>query len=258
MQPNVMLVGTSGSGKTHALRTLIDAGKETFILFTEPGMEVVDDIPCDKGLHYHYVAPARPDLRALDSIFEKINTLSYEALTKLNDPNRRQFTQFRQVLRLVANFKCERCGQEFGDVTEWGEERAFCIDSLTGLNVMAMQLATGLKPVKAMQEWQMAQNALENFLQLLCTGTKCAFVLTAHLEREVDEVTGAHVLMASTLGRKLAPRLPRFFSDVVMAVRKGDKFFWSTTALNVDLKARNLPWASELPPTFEQIFKGGK
>ncbi len=83
-------------------------------------------------------------------------------------------------------------------------------------------------------------------------------MLTAHLERETDEVTGGVSLMASTLGKKLAPRLPRFFSDVIHAKRDGEKFSWSTASFNVDLKARNVPIADNLPPSFVPLLKQWK
>jgi hypothetical protein len=75
------------------------------------------------------------------------------------------------------------------------------------------------------------------------------------LERETDEVTGGISLMASTLGRKLAPRLPRFFSDVIHAKREGEKFSWSTATFNVDLKARNVPISETIPPSFVPLIE---
>jgi hypothetical protein len=123
---------------------------------------------------------------------------------------------------------------------------------------MAMNLVTGSKPVKSMADWGVAIDNLERLIVKLCVDTKCHFVLLAHLEREVDEVTGGTSLMASTLGRKLAPKLPRFFSDVVQAKRNVDKFVWSTAASNVDLKARNLPIADNLDPSFKAILTSWK
>jgi hypothetical protein len=80
-------------------------------------------------------------------------------------------------------------------------------------------------------------------------------VLLAHVERELDEVFNTGLkLTVSTLGRKLAPKIPPMFSDVVLTVREGTQFSWSTEHPAADLKARNLPIASNLPPSFEQIF----
>lgn len=250
---NVMLCGTTGTGKTHSIRTLVEAGIETFVLFTEPGMEVLADLPPEK-LHWHYVAPAAPDFADMISSAQKINTMSFEALTKLPDINKRNYTEFIDVLTTLSNFKCDRTGQSYGSVDSWGPDRAIVVDSLTGLSIMAMNLVAGSKPVKSMADWGVAIDNLERLITKLCVDTKCHFILLAHLERETDEVTGGTSLMASTLGRKLAPKLPRFFSDVVQSKRNVDKFVWSTAASNVDLKARNLPISDNLPPSFAPIL----
>lgn len=245
----VMLVGSTGTGKTTAIRTLLDAGLEVFVLFTEPGMEVLGDIKSDK-LHWHYVPTSSPDWEFMIDSAKKINTMSFEALTKMGDVNKRQYTEFIDLLQTFSNFKDDRDGKEYGAVDSWDTSRALVVDSLSGLNIMSMNLVTGSKPVKSMADWGVAIDNLDRLITRLTTACKCHFVLTAHLERETDEVTGGTTLMASTLGRKLAPRLPRFFSDVIHCKREGDKFFWSTASMNVDLKARNLPIADNLQPSF--------
>ena len=250
---NEMLCGTSGSGKTHAIRTLVEAGLEVFVLFTEPGMEVLADIPKEK-LHWHYIAPASPDFVDMMSSATKINTMSFEAITKLPDINKRKYDEFIQVLVTLSNFKDDRTGASFGPVDSWDSSRVLVVDSLTGLSLMAMNLVTGSKPVKSLADWGVAIDNLERLITKLCVDTKCHFVLISHLERETDEVTGGTSLMASTLGRKLAPKLPRYFSDVIHVVRKADKFVWSTVTSNVDLKARNISLADNLPPSFVPII----
>lgn len=250
---NEMLCGTSGSGKTHAIRTLVEAGLEVFVLFTEPGMEVLADIPKEK-LHWHYIAPASPDFEDMISSATKINTMSFEAITKLPDINKRKYDEFIQVLVTLSNFKDDRTGASFGPVDSWDSSRVLVVDSLTGLSLMAMNLVTGSKPVKSLADWGVAIDNLERLITKLCVDTKCHFVLISHLERETDEVTGGTSLMASTLGRKLAPKLPRYFSDVIHVVRKADKFVWSTVTSNVDLKARNIALADNLPPSFVPII----
>jgi len=255
---NVMLCGTSGSGKTHSLRTLLDAGLEVFVLFTEPGMEVLADTPSDR-LHWHYVPPASPDFADMISSAQKINTMSIKMLSDLPDINKRKYTEFIDVLTTLSNFKCDRTGQAYGSVDSWGPDRVLVVDSLTGLSLSAMNLVTGSKPVKCLADWGIAIDNLERLITKLCVDTKCHFVLLSHLEREVDEVTGGTSLMASTLGRKLAPKLPRFFSDVVHVKRSNDgKFVWSTTTSNVDTKTRNLARKEDLPPSFVPIIESWK
>jgi hypothetical protein len=251
---NVLLVGSTGSGKTHSIRTLVEQGLEVFVLFTEPGMEVLADIPSDK-LHWHYIPPATPDWADMLDSASKINRLPFKMLTEMGDINKSKYQEFLHVLEALSNFKDARTGKEFGAVDSWDTSRVLVVDSLSGLNIMAMNLVTGSKPVKSMADWGVAMDNLERLITKLCVDTKCHFVLTAHLERETDENTGASSLMASTLGRKLAPKLPRFFSDVVHVKRDGTKFLWSTATSNVDLKARNLPLLDALPPSFEPIIK---
>ena len=55
--------------------------------------------------------------------------------------------------------------------------------------------------------------------------------------------------------RKLAPVLGRNFTDVILAKRMGTKFIWDSADPQADLKSRNAPIASELPPSFEPLVK---
>lgn len=249
----VMLLGESGTGKTHSIRTLVEAGLEVFVVFTEPGMEVLADVPKEK-LHWHYIAPASPDFDDLIASATKINTMSFEALTKLPDINKRKYTEFIDLLTTLANFKDDRTGQIYGAVDSWDSSRVLVVDSLSGLNIMAMNLIAGSKPVKTMGDWQVAVDNLERLLMKLTVDLRCHFVLTAHLERETDEVTGGTTLVSSTLGRKLGPKLPRFFSEVVHVKRQGDKFTWSTATSNVATKNRYLTIADNHAPSFAPII----
>lgn len=254
---NTMLVGATGSGKTHAIRTLIDAGITPFIIFTEPGMRTLSDLPCDK-LHYKYIPPAQLTWDDLLDNQKKINTMSFKALTQLGDMDKKKYGQFLEVTATMNDFVCDRCGEHFGDVATWGADRAIVIDSLSGLNIMAMDMVVGAKPVKAMGDWGVAMDNLERFINMMTNNTRCHFIMTAHLEREQDEISGAIHLMASTLGKKLAPRIPRNFDDVVLCVNREGTFNWATIGLNVDLKWRNLAGGKELPPSFKPLIESWK
>jgi len=251
---NVMLVGATGTGKTYSIRTLLDVGITPFCLFTEPGFEsVLGDLPKDK-IHWCYIPPANPSFEAMIDSARKINTLSLKSLSQLADINKREYAQFVEVIAALHNFKCARTGEEFGDIGDWGPDRAIVVDSLSGLNIMAMSLVVGSKPVKSMADWGIAMSNLEALIQKLCTDTRCHFILTAHLERSQDEITGGLTITASVLGKKLAPKIPRFFDDVINCQREGTVFTWSTAALNVDLKARNLPISDKLEPSFVPLI----
>lgn len=254
---NMLLMGASGTGKTYSIRTLVDCGITPFCLFLEPGFEVLGDIPPEK-LHWHYIKPADTPWTAMIDSATKINTFSFKTLTEMGDMNKKQYGQFIDVLKSLNNYTCDRDGKTYGDVCSWGTDRCLVVDSMSGLNIMAMNLVVGSKPVKSMADWGVAMDNLERLVQKLCVDTRCNFVMIAHTERETDEVMGGSKIMASTLGKKLGPKLPRFFSDVVLAVKEGDKFSWSTAAMGADLKARNLPIKDGLPPSFQQIVESWK
>ena len=193
------------------------------------------------------------------SVLNKVNeSYDLEALTKRKDWEKTKYRQFFEVITSMNNFVCDRCKKEFGGVDNWNTDRAICLDSLSGTSIMAMDLAAGAKPVKAPADWGTAMDALERFINRMCTGTQCHFVMTAHLEREKDEITGGVVLMASTLGQKLAPKVPRYFDDVVQCKKDGKDFSWATSARQVDLKNRNLPLSEKLFPSFKLIIDSWK
>jgi hypothetical protein len=252
--PKVLLLGGTGTGKTYSIRTLVEAGLEVFVLFTEPGMEGLADIPSDK-LHWHYIPPASPDWADLIDSAEKINNLSFKTLAGLEDINKRKYTGLMDVYKNLANFTDDRTGKSFGPVDFFDETKALVVDSLSGLNILAMNLVVGSKPVKSQADWAMAMDNLERFIVKLTTDVFCPVVLLGHLEREQDEVTGGSSVMVSTLGKKLAPKIPRFFSDVINSKRDASKFTWSTTTFGMDLKTRNLGFADNLAPSFVPIIK---
>ena len=224
------------------------------MVFTEPGMESISDLPADR-VGWHYIRPATASWDTMISQARKINTLSFEALAKVPDLDKRQYTQFIDLYECLSNFKDDRTGRSFGAVDEWDTTRALVIDSLSGVNLMAMKLVTGGKPVKSQADWQVAMDNMEQFITKLTTDVQCTVLVTAHMERETDEITGGTTIMASTLGRKLAPKIPRFFSDCIHSKREGDRFTWSTATSNADLKTRNLKISDGLPPSFKPLLE---
>lgn len=255
--PNIILMGDSGTGKTYALRTLVDAGITPFILFTEPGMEVLGDLKPD-SYHFNYITAPESNWTGLIDTAEKVNKFNFDALTKMQDMNRGRYGQFAEVLRQCNNFTDSRTGETFGDASTWGTDRALVLDSLSGLSDMAMRLVVGGKPTRAMQDWMVAQNLLKSFLDQCTNQLRCWFIVIAHLEREKDEITGGTQIMVSTLGRALAPKIPMFFSDAIQTQRQGSEFTWDTAGMNIAVKARNVPIGSKLPPSFGPLVETWK
>lgn len=266
---NVLIEGPTGTGKTTALGTITDAGVELFCLFTENGLETLMGYWADRGLpipdnvHWHVLPRGDASFTLLADSALKVNTYSMDALFKMSDPDRAKSNQFVVLLRALADFPDDRTGKKFGPVDRWGPDRCLAIDSLTGINPIAMSLVIGQKPLKDQRDWGIAQDQIEKLVRNCCDGTKCHFVLTAHVERETDLVFGGVKITVSTLGRALAPKIPPMFSDVILSVRNGTEFSWSTANAQADLKARNVPIKDGITPGFQQIFtkwkaRGGK
>lgn len=257
---NVLIEGPTGTGKTHALGTLGDTGVELFCLFTESGLETLLGYWTDRGkevpsnVHWHILERSSTTFTTLGDSAEKILTTSQEALHKMQDNNRAKHNQFVGLLRALADFPDDRTGKRYGPVDGWGPDRCLALDSLTGINPIALSLVVGGKPVKSQADWGIAQDQVEKLIRQLTDGCRCHFVLTAHVEREIDQVFGGVKITVSTLGRALAPKIPPMFSDVVLSARDGTKFSWSTANPGADLKARNLPIADGIAPDFGPII----
>ena len=263
---NTLLIGPTGVGKTASLATMALAGIELFVVFTESGLEslvgrFLDDPPYGLGMkevpenvHWHVLPQMPGSFETLAGGAKMVHTLSHATLLTMRDPDHLKHNQFIGFLNALTNFPDDRTGKTFGAVDSWGTGRCFGLDSLTGLNPIAMSLVIGGKPVKGPGDYGKAQDQLEKFIRL-CTGCRCHFAMLAHPEREVDQISGGVKLYPSLPGKALAPIIAPLFSDVVKVYREGLKFSWATDDGQMDLKARNLPIASGIPQDFRQIVE---
>jgi len=250
------LLGTPGGGKTKSLESLIDCGLEVFCIFTEPMDTISMEIRNHPRFHYVYIAPSAPGFDALIKNAKDINTMNQKMLSQLTGIEKNKYGQFIKLLEAMSNFT-DQHGECFGGADSFGTNSVLVVDSLSGMNVMAMDLVVGSKPCKSQADWGIAMDNLGRLINQL-TSLRCHFVLTGHLSLDKDELTGRMMQGAATLGKKLAPDLPRFFSDVVKAYRVGDEFYWATKDPMVDLKFRLLPNADKMTPGFVPVFEEWK
>lgn len=265
--PKVLLEGPSGTGKTYAIGKLVEwaAGQPTpldvFVLFTENGLETLLGYWKDHGkeppanLHYHSTLTRPLSITSLMDAADKVGKLSYESITKMADPNRGgENNAFYGILKACANFPDDRTEKLYGPIDTFGVDRIFIIDSLSELANASMKMVIGNKPTAAPSDYGVAQNNLMNFLRLCTQGLRCTFIMTAHVDRQQDEITGGIKLMTKAVGKAMAGDIPQLFSDVIYCVREGTNWYWDTAAANVDTKTRNLPIASKQSPDFGTIM----
>lgn len=268
--PAVLNMGAPGSGKTDSLATLLSAGLKLFVICTEPdGISSLIEscerrrIPLD-DLHWVTCQPTSAGWGAMKEMAHTIGTQGYEDITKIKSGVGKNETRQASMkfLNACENFVCERTGYAYGDITRFDDTCAIVIDSLSGLSLISMMTAQGYKPAAHQGEWGVAMNFIEQLILKLTADRNAFLVITAHIEKETNEITGASQIMASTLGRKLAPKLPRFFSEVVLSkrtVQQGSNnpiFLWSTADAAADLKNRVLPVSPTLLQDYAPVVEG--
>lgn len=253
---NVLLQGESGVGKTTSLRTLVtECGLELFVLFCENSMEILADLPSDK-VHWHYCPPAAGSISDLLDSARIINDNSYEQLCKMKQGiNKKKYAQWVDFVTALSSFTDDRTGENFGDVDTWGPERVLVLDGLKGMATMSRDLMIGAKPVCTQGEYGVAMDNLERFVQHLTMSTRCQFVLISHVDMLVDEIQGGMKIHPQALGKKLGPKLPSLFSEVILAERMKTTFTWSTAATNAIVKGRSLPIQDGLEPSFKLLHQ---
>lgn len=274
---NVLLMGPSGTGKTFSIGKLVMGPDkvplplDVFYLGLEPGLEsimgyFIDPPPFGLGLkqipenfHWHALQTTMPSMKQMKETADKIGKFDQSGLAKMKDPNRALTNPMIGVYEALNNFVDSGSGKEYGPVDDWLPNRVLVIDSLTELALLEMKMAIGDKPVRDKPDYGLAQGNLMSALHKLTNGCGCHFILLAHVDREVDEVMGGIKLMPHLgIGKAILPDIPRNFSDVILTVREGDKFYWDTANSQADLKTRNLPIKSRLDPDFRQIFNTWK
>lgn len=267
--PSTLLAGESGSGKTSAIATQLKAGLHVFVIVTEPdGVASLLDscerigVPID-NLHWAQCFPAAAGWMDLEEMITKVSTMDQKQLADQRDMGKAAFrAPAIKFLNAFRNFHCDRTGNDYGDFTSWGDDCCLNVDSFSGWCTIGFGCTVGFKPTANPGEWGIAQNFVYNMLMKINSDRQCFFNMTAHIEKEIDELTGARKVMVSAIGAKLAPKIPKFFGDVIKCERlmvtdakgrQSAEFIWSTLDSGMVLKNRALPVSAKLPADFKQV-----
>src|SRR3990167_7633594 len=89
-------MGEPGSGKTTAIKSILDAGIDCRGIFTEPGHGVVSG---DPRLKFRYIPPTTAGFDQLTELAELSNTLLGEAIKKVSFERGNS----RQIFDVLAN-----------------------------------------------------------------------------------------------------------------------------------------------------------
>ncbi len=252
-----LCMGGVGSGKTYSLRTLVDAGLEPFIVFTESQALSVAAPWLDR-VHWRLMEPIQSSWSTISSEVRKQLLLDDSGRAKFRDPNRSKFTMFLELLDQMNDFR-DHTGKSFGPVEQWGPDRVLVIDTLFGVVSMIKQALVGLRTNMTLQEIGEAQDLLgPKFIDVLNANLKCHFVVTCHYELAIDQVHGGQKYLPTTFGNKQGPVLPRWFNEFVWAYREGGNWYWSTTEPRADVKANLLPFDHKIPQDYRIVLREWK
>lgn len=264
--PKILLEGPSGSGKTHSLGTLVDwAAKQTppipvHVVFTENGLETLlgfwtkRKVPVPSNLRWHVIRTSAITMEALIAGAVQTGKLTMDTLFKSIDPDRHKNNPWENFLRCFSDLPDDRTGEKCGNIGTWGARTVLVNDSLSETANACMRMVTGSKTSASLPEYGVAQGNLINWLRYMTQSFQGTFVMTAHVQRQMNEVTGSQQLMTKAIGKAMADDIPPLFSETIYTVREGSNWYWDTAAAGVDTKTRYLPIQSKIPPNFALIM----
>lgn len=213
----LMLVGNSGSGKTGALASLIEAGYELRFVDFDSGLDSLISIVKHK------------DPKLLAKI--QYNTFR-DRMTMTQQGSKLQGAPKAYVSALKA---LDKWPDDGSDPAEWGKNRVLVIDSLTNAGLAAFRWAKGMNPMsKDPRQWY---SAAQDLIQdLIANVTDDSFqtnvIVISHIDL-IDTAAGTKGY-ASAIGKALGPKLPRFFNTMVLSETSG-------SGANVKRKLKTVP-----------------
>ena len=273
----VLLMGGAGTGKTYQASGLADLPVATHKdlvrlktttppilkcrwLMLENSQDTIGRYFADRGkqvpsnIAWREIPVVTKSFSLMGRMAKDFGAMSYKMISEWSDPDRAKHDGMMRMYGYLNKFEDERTGQTLGSVEEWGNDTVLIFDGMSGINRAVQGLVVGSRPTMAQGEWNVAQNLINEFLDKLMT-MRCHVVILAHIEREIDEINNTTIITVASLGKKLAPKIPAKFGDVIISGRKSDKFIWTTMGLQADTKVRNLPLGAELVPGFAPLIE---
>ena len=200
----LLFIGASGTGKTGALTSLVRAGYKLRIIDMDNGLDAL----------VNHIKEECPD---------RLGSVGYVSLRDKYRSGPRgpqvvgQPKAFVQAAKLLDKWEDDTLPEE------WGPEYVLVIDSLTNLGTAAFEWAKGMDPMnKDPRRWyKNAQDILDNTMAALTAKAfRTNVVVCTHIEL-IEDPSGVTKGYASSIGKALGPKLPRYFNTLLLAEVKG-------------------------------------
>lgn len=201
----MLFLGDSGTGKTGALISLLQAGYKIGMLDTDNGIDTLVNLA-------KHLCP------------EKLSSIKYVTVRDVKGINK--MNQMKVIGQPKAFINAMKFTEDWDDGSkpkEWGPEWIFVLDTLGTLGTAAVDWAEGLNPTaKEPRTWvNVAQRALEAYISgLTAAEFNTNVIVISHLAPGPKEDL-IQKLYASSVGRALGPHIPKYFNNVILAESSG-------------------------------------
>lgn len=200
----LMLIGTSGAGKTGALTSLVTAGYKLRIVDMDDGLDAL----------MHLVNAECPQNK------KNVSYMTFRDSFKMGPTG----PVVRGAPKAAVNAINALDKWEDGTVPEtWGAEYILVLDSLTLFGQAAYAWAKQQNPlVKEKRQWfQAGQELIQNTIATLTSPQFTANVIViSHIDVRTLE-DGTVKGFASSLGEALGPKLPAYFNTLLISEASG-------------------------------------
>lgn len=206
----LLLVGDSGAGKTGALASLAAAGYNLRVIDVDNGLDVLRNLLTDAKSPYPKDSVERVKYETITDKMSKVG----------GNLQPQKATVWPRVIGLLTNWVDSATGEVLGPISSWTEKDILVIDSLTMLSDAALNFILGMNSRLGqraqLQDWGAAQDLIEGLLQMLYDeGVKCNIIVLAHITYIGGEDNGLQRGYPNTLGKKLPPKVGRYFNSML-------------------------------------------
>lgn len=200
----LLLVGNSGAGKTGALTSLVEAGYKLRIIDMDTGLDALIN-------HVSAKDPKLLEAIQYQSFRDRMKATS--AGTKTDGPPK-AYVHALQALETWPDDKT--------DPATWGNDTILVLDSLTNAGRAAFLWAKAMNPSsKDPRQWyKAAQDLIEDMIANLTSDSFATNVIVISHVDLVETQIGIKGY-ASSIGKALGPKLPRFFNTMILSEVSG-------------------------------------
>ena len=208
----VMIASDSGSGKTGALASLVDAGFNVRILDFDNGLSVLKGFVKDRAklANVHYVDKLQDSLKLVAG---RLGVAKAPA--------------FQRAMDALDKGGEEYWGADIPPLLEWTPRDILVVDTLTMAGRASLQMVmqangAGFKAPE-IQHYGTAMDNIEKWFQLLMSSvTPCHVIVNTH----ITGVDGDARLYPDALGSKLPPKLGKYTDNLIgLRIVQGQRQF---------------------------------